>query len=160
MKKFLFCLCSLVLTICATCLLTACDNDKATQSSSNPINYEIGYELTVYPDCDFNYKVNDECLVHVSDISVVLAQKNEIAKNDTLTEPFYPCVYHISAKGSTDAKFAGKTIYIRLTVSEMYQQFYYYSAIIEADGTINWEYDQTTWTSITQVYFHDVTFVL
>lgn len=160
MKKFITCLYSFILAICSMFLLTSCGNDNTSPNSPNPIDYKVGHELTVYPDCSFNYKVTDACVVNVSNISVVLTQKNEIAANDTLTEPFYPCVYHISAKGSTDPQFAGKTIYIRLTVSEMYKQFYYYSAIIEPDGTINWEYDQTTWTSVTQVFFYDVTFVL
>ena len=49
--------------------LTACSDKNELVDLAD---CEIGYELPVYPNCEFDYKVNDDCTVHVSSIKATL----------------------------------------------------------------------------------------
>lgn len=158
MKKFFVSILCVVMVVCSTFGLSACKNNDNSSSDVSFENINIGYNLPIYPTCEFNYKVSDDCTVHIDNIKIELTGKNVVNSDDTLSSPYYPYVFHVSASGSTDAKHAGKKIYLRLVVEEMYQQMYYYETVIAADGSIQWEYDQTNWTSATRVYFHYIAF--
>lgn len=109
MKKFFIGFLTLLCLVSFSFGLTACkDNDGLIDLA----NAEIGYELPVYPDCEFDYKVNDECTVHISSIKATLVAKNEIHEGDVLDEPFYPYEVKLEFTGSTDAKNKDKAIYI------------------------------------------------
>ena len=162
MKRFLCAVVSSVLCMtflaCTMFALAGCGAQETNNDDASLNEYNIGDQLDVYPNCKFNYQVNDDCVVVVNSIKVTLAQKNVIEANETVLEPYYPYVFHVYANGYTDKKFAGKTIYLLVIVEEMYKQFFYYEATIENDGSIIWEYDQQTWTSATKVFFHSITF--
>lgn len=157
LKKFSVVMVSAVMC-CSLLAFVGCDAQNKNESSIQSDKYDIGYKLDVYPSCKFNYKVDEDCVVTINNITVTLTQKNEIKEGETVLEPYYPYVFHVYANGSTDRKFAGKKIYLLVIIEEMYKQFYYYDTTIEQDGSITWEYDQTTWTSVTRVLFHSVSF--
>lgn len=136
--------------------LVGCTN--TSNKSHSFYETKIGYKLNVYPEIEFDYIVDDTCTVHVKDIQVELIKKNEIHENDTLTEPYHPYTFLVTAHGTTDSKHAGKTIYLHLFIEKKNNQLYYYPTTIANDGSICWEYEQETWNGITDVYFYDCSF--
>ena len=135
-----------------------CDEGSAAASFEE---IEVGYNLPVYPDFEFDYKVSDDCIVHINKIKIELTDKNIIEPNETVSSPYWPYIFHVSASGSTDAKYAGKTIYLILINKSVYRTQFYYETTIGDDGSIYWDYDQAgtqSWTLPTKIYFHMVTF--
>ena len=114
MKKFLV-VCLSLLCLMFTFGLTAC-GDKDNNELIDLADCEIGYELPVYPSCEFDYKVNDDCVVHISSIKAVLVQKNEIHEGDLLTENFTPYIVELRFLGRTDASNVDKNIKVRLNL--------------------------------------------
>jgi uncharacterized protein YxeA len=149
--------------LCLLCLspfaISGCNKNNSNTDSQiiDLANCEIGYELPVYPECEFNYKINEECTVHVKSIKATLIQKNTISENDTLDSEFHPYIIHISAIGSTDMKFEGKELRLNLRIDKNFKTQYYYLATVNNNGIINWEYDQTDWSSYTKILFESIT---
>ena len=114
MKKFLV-VCLSLLCLMFTFGLTAC-GDKDNNELIDLADCEIGYELPVYPSCEFDYKVNDDCVVHISSIKAVLVKKNEIHEGDLLTENFTPYIVELRFLGRTDASNVDKNIKVRLNL--------------------------------------------
>ena len=154
MKKMYVVLLSVVICLSCICFVGCGDKDEIPSFEE----VQPGYFLTVYPDYEFDYVVSDDCTVHIKEIKIELTQKRLIEPNSTLTSPYEPYVFHISAKGFTDEKFANKKIYLRLINEQTYKTFYYYDAIIQPDGSIYWDYDQGGWYSLENVYFGYVSF--
>lgn len=112
MKKFLV-VCLSLLCLMFTFGLTACEDKNEMIELTD---CEIGYELPVYPACEFDYKVNDECTIHVSSIKATLIEKNEIHEGDLLTEKFDPYVIRIDFNGYTNASHADKNIWLSISL--------------------------------------------
>lgn len=95
--------------VCALCFAGCGEKPTSTLDLSE---CEIGYEFEVYPNVEFDYKINDDFIVHISDIKVTLIEKNEVNTNDILEGEFYPYVAKIEVTGTADPKFSGTSIYI------------------------------------------------
>lgn len=107
---------------------------------------EIGYEIPVYPDCEFSYKIikteyNYETMqyevvleeeVHISEFSATFVRKNTIEENALLTGYFYPYTIRMYAVGKTSPSLEGKSLAI-FTHSESF------NAKVNADGSIIWD---------------------
>lgn len=95
---------------------------------------EIGTQFTVYPTVSFNYQIEEGFVIHFDSITATLVEKNEIEENGTIIdERYYPYVVEIKIIGSTDAKHAGKEIYIDIAAAAMYSAL----TTIKEDGTIS-----------------------
>ena len=162
MKKFLVLLLSIVCIISTTAGLTACDNYSDNGSSNNIVgaidlaNCEIGYELPVYPTCEFDYKVNDNMTVHIKNIKVRLVEKNIINEDDEIAGNFYPYVVEVTAEGSTAIEFANTVITLQLRDSFPVSFVYSGDAVINSNGTINWSFQITDSALYKQVFFYKI----
>ena len=130
MKKFLV-VCLSIVCLMFTFGLTACSDKNELVDLAD---CEIGYELPVSPNCEFDYKVNDDCTVHVSSIKATLVEKNEIHEGDILTEPFTPYVVELQFIGSTDISNIDKNIKVRLNLQITSISI---TTAISSDGYIN-----------------------
>lgn len=154
MKKIIATILGLICLTSVTALGCASDNEEPVHEFyTNDI--QVGDELLVYPDYDFYYKVNDEMTVHITEISVTLTEINTIEQGETLEEEFYPYVFTIRATGETDAKFAGTKINLYL-LQDYSSTRYYYTSNVDEFGNINWEYRQTRWNKVVQIYFNSI----
>ncbi|MCD8372956.1 MAG: hypothetical protein LUD27_06630 [Clostridia bacterium] len=101
MKKFICtALCSLIALSAVP--LASCSNNSGL---INLADCEIGYELPVYPDCEFDYKIDDDCVVHISEIKAVLTAKNEINEGDVIEDEFY---YRYEISITIEAQLVGE----------------------------------------------------
>ncbi|MDR2202358.1 MAG: hypothetical protein LBP26_06350 [Clostridiales bacterium] len=115
MKKFLV----LVLCLVVAFPAAACKKDTSAPPPQTLPPFEeceVGYMLDVYPKVEFDYKIADDFVVHISSISAELTAKNEIKEGDVLDENFYPFEVTIKANGTTDPKHAGKRIAVFVAV--------------------------------------------
>lgn len=125
MKKF-----ALILLVAVLCVpifaFAAC-----AEPSDNPYDLstkEIGYEIPVYPDCEFSYVVKwterdpetreyieKSCTVKITDIKATLTAKNTISEGDALEESFAPYEITVTVAGQTDTTFIGLNLgcYVR-----------------------------------------------
>ena len=158
MKKFFVNLMCAIMLVCATIGLTACGDDKTSNQLPDLADCEIGYQMPIYPSYEFDYQVSEDCVVHIKSITMTLIEKRTISPNELLTDKFQPYIFELNALGSTDVKFAGKTIYLRLLASQQYKTEYYYSAVIQEDGAIHWKVQQNLWCSASNLFFHYVDF--
>ena len=107
MKKF-----SVLVILMIVCIFCFAGCVNTPNSPSNLSNYKVGYEFEVYPTVEFNYKINDDFVVHISDISVTLVEKNEIKANDTIEGKYSPYTTKLEVSGYTDVKHSGTKIYV------------------------------------------------
>lgn len=111
MKKFALVL--LIALLCLPVLAFAACADPADDPYDLSTK-EIGYEIPVYPDCDFSYVVKwterdpetDEttqksCTVKITSLTAKLKEKNTIEENETLNDDFYR--YVIEFGGTAEA---------------------------------------------------------
>lgn len=123
MKKFSYILLSLIL--CLTCLAVAgCSNDEYDDYIVDLSKMEVGAEIPVYPNCEFDYvltpynelhaDVNKEYTFHISSLTAKLAKKNSISSNDVVSEQFYPFEIQIDTTGYTSPELAGYTFSIKV----------------------------------------------
>lgn len=156
MKKLFVSLFSVVLFVFSIVGFTACGNNNSLPDLAD---CEIGYQLPVYPTCEFDYKYNDEYIVHIDSITVTLVEKNTIEEGDILDEKFSPYYAEWIVKGSTDATLAGKDIFIELhTTEDGKSTSTSYSGSIESDGTFNVKYKQAIYKNSIW-YFHEVSLI-
>lgn len=136
-KVFTSILCSFLL-IYGIIGLTACNNNES-ESLPDLANCKIGYELPVYPQCDFYYKVDENFTVHIENVSATLTKKNEIHQGDTLDTEFYPYTVTLTVSGTTDPANADQTFYFRFRFCE--NSFTTIKAIVNSNGSISCEKD-------------------
>lgn len=127
MKKFIAVLCVVLLSLC---LFVGCADDS--QSSIDLEKYEIGDELPIYPNCEFDYKVNDECTVHISSIKLTLVEKREITENCVIENDFFKYTFNLIVTGVTHSDFSQKNIEITFNA---FINSYSTSTKINNDGT-------------------------
>ncbi len=137
MKKFIVTVLCAVVTLCSISF-AAC----SSSSDSGLINLadcEIGYELPVYPDCEFDYKVDDDCVVHISEIKAVLTAKNEINAGDLVEDKFYRYEITLSANGYTNNNAKSEyTINITYGIFDPTEVFMM-TAETQSDNSLQWE---------------------
>ncbi|MDE7209496.1 MAG: hypothetical protein K2O31_06390 [Clostridia bacterium] len=152
MKKFFV---LIVLTIvCIFCFVGCVNTPDSPNTSTDLGNYEVGYKLDVYPNIEFNYKINDDFIVHISNISVTFVEKNEIKANDTIENSFYPYVTRLEVSGHTNTDHSGKCINIRL-ISDA--NSYSCNATINEDGTFYGYKDLFALRKANTLYFYQIT---
>lgn len=118
MKKFFVSLMCVAMVICSTLGLSACAGDKDNSNTVDLSQIEVGAEIPVYPNCEFDYlfkpnnleSSDEQYTVHISQITAKLSKKNSIHKGDILTEQFYPFEIQVYVSGSTSPKLAGKIL--------------------------------------------------
>lgn len=125
MKKFALVL--LIALLCLPVLAFAACADPADDPYDLSTK-EIGYEIPVYPDCEFSYvvkwterdpetreDVEKSCTVKITDIKATLTAKNTISEGDVLEEYFYPYEVTVTVLGQTDTTFIGLNLgcYVR-----------------------------------------------
>ena len=133
MKKFSIISILVVLTLAFVFCFAGCTNTPDTSNDSSALsNYEVGHKFVVYPTVEFNYKIEDDFIVHISNISVTLVEKNEVKENDTIEDERYsPFTTKMEVSGYTDVKHSGK--HISIWVSGTFG--FSCKAIISEDGT-------------------------
>lgn len=104
MKKFIATLCIVLLSLC---LFVGCADDL--QNTIDLEKCEIGDELPIYPNFEFDYKVNDEITVHVNSIKLILTEKNTIKQNEVNEGYYYPYTMTIKVSATTSPSNAGKS---------------------------------------------------
>lgn len=109
MKKFIAVLCVILLSMC---LFVGCADDS--QNTIDLEKCEIGDELPIYPNCEFDYKVDENYTVHISSIKLTLVEKKYIIKDSCIDDSFYKYTIKFAANGSTHKTLSGKTVDIRL----------------------------------------------
>lgn len=141
MKKFI------VSAICAAVALcsisfSACSDNTADSNSGliNLADCEIGYELPVYPDCEFDYKVSDDCTVHISEIKAVLTAKNEINEGDFIEENFYRYEITLRATGkvTTTTNKTEYTLHLSYGILDP-SSVYMITAYCDSSNSLAWE---------------------
>lgn len=157
MKKLFVALISTVLCF-SLFAFAGCENNHTQVETPNLSECDIGFQVPIYPSFEFDYQVNNECLVHISSITMTLVEKNYLQQGELVTGDFQPFVFELNAIGKTEERFAGEKIYIQLQAEEQYKTQYFYSAIVNGDGTIAWEELQYGWCSINKLYFFNITF--
>lgn len=139
MKKFI------VSAVCAVVALCSIPFAACSSSENNGLinlaDCEIGYELPVYPDCEFDYKVDDDCVVHISEIKAVLTAKNEINEGDLVEKDYYYYRYIITAnvKGYLSSEYnSNSSLYLSLICPPSDGAFGK-TATADSNNNIEWE---------------------
>lgn len=146
MKKFALIL--LVAVLCVPIFAFAACADP----SDDPYDLstkEIGYEIPVYPDCEFSYVVKWEewdpetredieksCTVKITDMKATLTAKNTISEGEVLDESFSPYEITVSVTGHTDVSFVGLEIYCYISCNDLSNQSI---SLVDNNGNIYWE---------------------
>ena len=146
MKKFSIIILILIMTS-VLCFAGCANTPKA---SSDLGDCKVGYEFEVYPNVEFNYKINDDFIVHISDISATLVKKNEIKANETIEGDFHPYITKIEITGKTDPKHSGKNLYIQMESTSVAITCY---AKIAEDGTFRGIDESTAFIKGDTIYF-------
>ncbi len=154
MKK-LSCLVCALLLVCTIFSLVACtyDNDVTVEHNEYTYNnekakYKVGDQISVYPDCEFNYvdtqnsgkPTEKKYTFHIQSISVTLVSINEITENMTLEAPFHTYTVQLEGKAKIDPSlYSGEGMRATLTLSltETTETISSY-AYVNEDGTIVW----------------------
>ena len=146
MKKFALVL--LIALLCLPVLAFAACADPADDPYDLSTK-EIGYEIPVYPDCEFSYvvkwterdpetreEVEKSCTVKITDMKATLTAKNTVSEGDVLEESFVPYEITVTVAGQTDAELEGLEMVCNLNFGELLKDG---SATVSENGTINWE---------------------
>ncbi len=149
MKKFIATLCIVLLSLC---LFVGCADDL--QNTIDLEKCEIGDELPIYPNFEFDYKVNDEITVHVNSIKLILTEKNTIKQNEVNEGYYYPYTMTIKVSATTSPSNAGKKLEFVLTNGANGYSLY---NTVNSDGTIEWEENRATYSL--KIYFSSISVV-
>ena len=147
MKKFVLVL--LIALLCLPVLAFAACADPADDPYDLSTK-EIGYEIPVYPDCEFSYvvkwterdpetreEVEKSCTVKITDMKATLTAKNTISEGDVLEESFKPYEITVTVAGQTDVAFSGLQIYCYISCND--QSSPLISSNVDDNGNIYWE---------------------
>lgn len=144
MKKFV-----LILLIALLCLpvlaFAAC-----AEPADDPYDLstkEIGYEIPVYPDCEFSYVLKREKFdpdaqeyiekshtIKITAFSVTLIEKNPVSEGDVLEDDYGYYVVKLHAEGSTDASLIGKTLWFQTVDAQG-------SSIVNENSSVIWDFE-------------------
>ena len=147
MKKFALVL--LIALLCLPVLAFAACADPADDPYDLSTK-EIGYEIPVYPDCEFSYVVKwterdtytfegteKSCTVKITDMKATLTAKNTISEGDVLEEYFHPYEVTVTVLGQTDTELAGLEVLCYVGGDNSSRNLDY--ATVGKDGKIKWE---------------------
>lgn len=164
MKKFALIL--LVAVLCVPIFAFAACADP----SDDPYDLstkEIGYEIPVYPDCEFSYVVKwterdpetredieKSCTVKITEFKATLTQKKSIETNDVVEDRFYRHYVTFQAKGKTDPSFAGQNFGFDFYCGG---SRYVIEAKADDDGNIVWLEEHDIWQYSAEPIFAAVT---
>lgn len=87
MKKFFVSVIGAIMFCLSVFGLVSCKQESKS-GSIDLANCEVGNKLPVYPTCEFDYKIDDNCIVHINHFSATLVRKNSIEENAILEERF------------------------------------------------------------------------
>lgn len=144
MKKFVLIL--LIALLCLPVLAFAACADPADDPYDLSTK-EIGYEIPVYPDCEFSYVVKWEewdpetrepieksCMVKVTDFSAILINKSPVSEGDILDEDYGYYTIKLHIDGLADTILVGKTLWFQTKDAQG-------SSIVNIDGSIAWDFE-------------------
>ena len=158
MKKFALIL--LVAVLCVPIFAFAACADP----SDDPYDLstkEIGYEIAVYPDCEFSYVVkwteynyNPEtgipehseksCTVNITEFNAVLLEKHLISEGDVLEEEYERFTVKIHVEGATDPAMAGDELrFVTGNITNI--------STVAEDGSIVWDFE---YSFLTESYYY------
>ena len=74
---------------------------------------DIGYELPVYPSCNFKFKTNRNEIAEISNFKVVLKEKNTVITEDPIDQKFMynRFIIIVTFDGKVDPTLAGKKVW-------------------------------------------------
>lgn len=163
MKKFLV-VCLSLICLMFTFGLTAC-GDKA--ETLDLADCEIGYELPVYPNCKFNYKITYDdykqqtldvpVIVNIDNINAILVEKNDINEDDVLEQPFHMYKINLVIVGHTDKELSGRELRIWL-IDQLTGNTFSNKATIDENGNINWNYYSYCNSILQRISFYQLGF--
>ena len=147
MKKFALIL--LVAVLCVPIFAFAACADP----SDDPYDLstkEIGYEIPVYPDCEFSYVVKltrynietndydiiDERTVKITHFSATLIDKNPVSNGDVLEDDHANYTVKLHVEGLTDVSMEGTSL--RLLTKDAQG-----ASIVNNDGSIVWDFEHS-----------------
>lgn len=153
MKKVL---CVILSLCCALFVFAGCNNSSSEMIYLDKCN--VGDSIPVYPSSTFTYKIvrqpAEDIDIEISDIKVILKQKNEIKSGDIITGNFAPYVLTLYAKGKADKKFSNANVSISILGGASLTA----TNTIKEDGTITWEQDnRCVQTTIDYLIFSNCT---
>ncbi len=162
MKKFVCVILCAVLTLGLGVLLVGCNDNNGCQCTTEQLHgdyladKEVGYEVPVYPNFEFDYKLESGRTIHISSIKVTLCSKNEIKPDEPFSGTFYPYAYKIQAKGYTRSTvLAGSKITLFINCTDANTT--YGSATVQQDGTLEWEWNFFLYRGLAdRVIFHSL----
>ena len=120
MRKLSIGLISIVLCFCLF-MFVGCDNNKSSVEEESVSYYcsysqlekmEIGSELPIYPECEFDYKLtykDKDYIIHITSLSAQLVKKNFIEKDALIEGEYYPFEVHAVVEGSVPTNFPLKS---------------------------------------------------
>ena len=121
----------------------------------SPDDYQVGYQITPYPNFSFNYVAeveNETYTVSISSLTITLTEKNVIEPNQTISGEFYRFSFQVVIKATTDSILTNRETAIRLLRNDTLTML---KSTIQEDGTIEWAQVWHT-LSIPQVCFSDI----
>lgn len=144
MKKFALVL--LIALLCLPVLAFAACADPADDPYDLSTK-EIGYEIPVYPDCDFSYvvkwdewnsetseEIEKSCTVKITNFRATLVEKHTISEGDILEDNYANYTVKLHAEGQTDISAAGE--YLRLLTKDAQG-----ASMVNNDGSIIWDFE-------------------
>lgn len=141
MKKLLVTLMSAVLCFSLFVFVGCGDSEQFIDKLEDK---ELGYEIPIYPDYEFDYKIideahnNKEIILHVTDIKITLAAKNVIPANEPISGTFCKYTYRIKAHATTDPSNQGTRLMLWVGSRFSNETYYAPSSLVNEDGSIEW----------------------
>jgi len=126
-----------------TAFLVACNNGNSTKQTTDNAwvdlsRYEVGSELSVYPTCEFDYKIDDECTVHINSVKATLTARNEIIEGTTLSERYYPYTVQLVVTATMSKEQAGQKLYLEIYPSPLINITSLLNSTVDENGNIIW----------------------
>ena len=150
MKKF-FIIFSIIVVACVCCLAGCVKSNGSQVLDLN--SCEIGYEFEVCPNTEFDYKINDNFIIHIQNIKATLIEKNKIGDNDVLQGRYSPCVVRIQVIGYTNSIHKGARVDIIVCSLSVGMNI---PVTISNDGTFTGEIETNAIRVAYPIYFSEV----
>lgn len=146
MKKFVLVL--LIALLCLPVLAFAACADPADDPYDLSTK-EIGYEIPVYPDCEFSYVVKwteydpetyepfqKSCMVKITDFSATLVDKSPVSEGDILDEDYGYYTVKLHVEGLADSVLVGETLWFQTIDAQG-------KSTVDSDGSIIWDFEHS-----------------
>lgn len=142
---------------CAVCLAGCSSEDDVYVHIIDFEKCEIGYEVPVHPDCEFNYELSDGHIIQMEKITAVLSDKTAEEDSLTVSGDYAPYTITISAHGHTDKDLSGKNLEIcfRTTLTNFVQSS---TSKVDENGDIFWDFSIGAISTFSAIYFRMISY--